>query len=147
MPSKSHEPPRFAAPWWARNPHVQTMWGKFLRRPSHTPTRMERWDTPDGDFVDLDWVDGRPDQPIVALFHGLEGCSTSHYAHALMAEVSNQGWRGAVVHFRGCGGTPNRLPRAYHSGDAVELAARLNICGSRARERDPDEPSGGCASW
>jgi len=25
------------------------------------------------------------------------------------------------VHFRGCGGTANRLPRAYHSGDSVEL--------------------------
>jgi len=25
------------------------------------------------------------------------------------------------VHFRGCSGEPNRLPRAYHSGDADEL--------------------------
>jgi predicted alpha/beta-fold hydrolase len=25
------------------------------------------------------------------------------------------------VHFRGCGGTPNRLPRAYHSGDSGEI--------------------------
>ena len=26
-----------------------------------------------------------------------------------------------MAHFRGCGGTPNRLPRAYHSGDSDEV--------------------------
>ena len=55
------------------------------------------------------------------LFHGLEGCSTSHYATALMRAVATRGWRGVVVHFRGCSGEPNRLPRAYHSGDADEI--------------------------
>jgi len=38
-----------------------------------------------------------------------------------MAEVASRGWRGVVVHFRGCGGEPNRLPRAYHSGDSAEI--------------------------
>jgi hypothetical protein len=57
----------------------------------------------------------------VVLFHGLEGSSRSHYALALMAEVARRGWRGVVVHFRGCGGEPNRLPRAYHSGDSAEI--------------------------
>jgi predicted alpha/beta-fold hydrolase len=55
------------------------------------------------------------------LFHGLEGRSESQYAHALMSEVAHAGWSGAVVHFRGCSGAPNRLPRAYHSGDSAEL--------------------------
>jgi predicted alpha/beta-fold hydrolase len=55
------------------------------------------------------------------LFHGLEGCSTSHYAHALMWRVREAGWNGAVVHFRGCSGEPNRLSRAYHSGDSAEI--------------------------
>ena len=56
--------------------------------------------------------------PLVALFHGLEGCSTSHYAKAMMHVVARHGWSG-VVHFRGCGG--EQLPRAYHSGDANEI--------------------------
>ncbi len=34
-------------------------------------------------------------------------------------------WRGVVAHFRGCGGEPNRLPRAYHSGDYAEVGAIL----------------------
>ncbi len=55
------------------------------------------------------------------LFHGLEGSSDSPYARTLMHRVASRGWRGTVVHFRGCSGEPNRLPRAYHSGDADEL--------------------------
>lgn len=82
--------------------------------------RRERWDTPDGDFIDLDWVDGGPARPLVVLFHGLEGSSRSHYARSLMRAVQAAGWRGVVVHFRGCSGEPNRLPRAYHSGDTDE---------------------------
>jgi len=38
-----------------------------------------------------------------------------------MAAVRDAGWRGVVIHFRGCSGEPNRLPRAYHSGDALEI--------------------------
>ena len=55
------------------------------------------------------------------LFHGLEGNSRSQYASALMAATRDRGWRGVVVHFRGCGGELNRLPRAYHSGDSAEI--------------------------
>jgi uncharacterized protein len=96
--------------------------------------RRERWDTPDDDFIDLDWVDQQSavsDQrsaenkvnlrPLVVLFHGLEGGSNSHYAAALMAAARDIGWRGVVVHFRGCSGEINRVRRAYHSGDSVEI--------------------------
>lgn len=83
--------------------------------------RRERWETPDGDFIDLDWVDGPPGGPLVAVFHGLEGSSRSHYAAALMQTVRERGWRGVVPHFRGCSGELNRMPRAYHSGDSAEI--------------------------
>jgi hypothetical protein len=39
-----------------------------------------------------------------------------------MRAVLRKRWRGVVVHFRGCSGEPNRLARAYHSGDADEIA-------------------------
>lgn len=83
--------------------------------------RRERWDTPDGDFVDVDFIDGMPGKPFLVLFHGLEGSSDSHYARALMAKVRALGWSGAVPHFRGCSGEMNRAPRFYHSGDAGEI--------------------------
>ena len=38
-----------------------------------------------------------------------------------MSHVARTGWHGVVVHFRGCSGEPNRLPRAYHSGDSAEI--------------------------
>jgi predicted alpha/beta-fold hydrolase len=88
------------------------------RPPSY---RRERWTTPDGDFIDLDWVDAPPGTPLVVLFHGLEGSSASHYAASLMAALRRIGWAGVVAHFRGCSGEPNRLPRAYHSGDTEEI--------------------------
>jgi predicted alpha/beta-fold hydrolase len=91
--------------------------------------RRERWEIPDGDFVDVDWLNedsgsGVRDsarKALVVLFHGLEGGSGSQYSQALMAETARSGCRGAVVHFRGCSGAANRLPRAYHSGDSAEL--------------------------
>lgn len=97
--------------------------------------RRERWDTPDGDFIDLDWVDGPPDAPLVVLFHGLEGSSKSHYALALAREISRRAWRGVFPHFRGCSGEPNRYPRAYHSGDSAEADWIL-----RRLRRETDRP-------
>ena len=85
--------------------------------------RRERWDTHDSDFIDVDFALPEPmanDAPLLVLFHGLEGDSQSHYAVAMMRWFADRGWRGLVVHFRGCSGEANRLPRAYHSGDSEE---------------------------
>src|ERR1700743_1300075 len=52
----------YRAPLWLPNRHVQTIVPSlFGRRPDIT-FRRDRWDTPDGDFIDLDWVvhDGQP---------------------------------------------------------------------------------------
>ena len=112
--------PRYLAPQWLPGGHAQTIW-PLLIKGSLPRYRRERWDTPDGDFIDLDWIDGKPGAPCVVLFHGLEGSSRSHYARRLMHAVEQRGWHGVVVHFRGCSGEPNRLPRAYHSGDSQEI--------------------------
>jgi len=110
----------YLAPPWLPGGHAQTIWPLLIKGPLPR-YRRERWDTPDGDFIDLDWIDGRPGAPCVVLFHGLEGSSRSHYARRLMHAIESRGWHGVVVHFRGCSGEPNRLPRAYHSGDSQEI--------------------------
>jgi predicted alpha/beta-fold hydrolase len=110
----------YRAPWWLPGGQLQTLYGALIDHP-RASWKRERWDTPDGDFIDVDRLPGSPCAPLVALFHGLEGSSDSHYAHALAHELAKRGWRGAVPHFRGCSGEPNRLPRAYHSGDAEEV--------------------------
>jgi predicted alpha/beta-fold hydrolase len=114
---------------------------KHLSTPGLLPMRRERWEstpggTPDGDFIDIDFLDAPAGTPLVVLFHGLEGSAHSHYARALIHAVLQRGWAGAVVHFRGCSGEPNRLPRAYHSGDATEIAwilKRMNMLAEQQR--------------
>lgn len=122
----------YRSPLWLPGAHAQTIWPSLAAPRPRVRYQRERWDTPDGDFIDLDWVrsstvsDPRTgvgtqrNQPLLAVFHGLEGDSNSHYARALMACAGAQGCDGVVIHFRGCSGEPNRLPRAYHSGDSEE---------------------------
>lgn len=119
-------PGPYRAPGWLPGGHAQTIWPYFLRRPG-VPLRRERVATSDGDFWAFDWLDApaSPGAPLVVLFHGLEGSSGSHYARALFVRLAVLGWRGVVPHFRGCADEPNRLPRAYHSGDHEEIAAML----------------------
>lgn len=111
----------YVAPAWLPGGNLQTIYGALFTPRPRVAYRRERWDTPDGDFVDVDWLDGPPEAPMVVLFHGLEGSSRSHYALALMAQARDLGWSGVVYHFRGCSGEINRLPRAYHSGDSAEI--------------------------
>ena len=111
----------FPAPRWLPGGHLQTIYPATCIAKPAVAYRRERWDAPDGDFIDIDFVDGRPGQPFLVLFHGLEGSSQSHYCRALMAAVAARGWSGAVPHFRGCSGQINRAPRFYHSGDAAEV--------------------------
>jgi predicted alpha/beta-fold hydrolase len=121
--------PEWRALRWLPGGHLQTIWpALFARRDEGPPPayRRERWVTPDGDFIDVDFADaparadGRP-APLLVLFHGLEGSSHSHYARAFAARARARGWSYAVPHFRGCSGEINLAPRAYHSGDHQEI--------------------------
>jgi predicted alpha/beta-fold hydrolase len=115
----------FRAPPWLPGGHFQTIWPALFSRRylGASPSfRRERWNTPDGDFVDVDWQGEDADAALLVLFHGLEGSSSSHYAQAFAAEARQRGWRFAVPHFRGCSGELNLGPRAYHSGDWEEVA-------------------------
>lgn len=128
----------YTAPRWLPGGHMQTIYpAKFLVTPT-VQYRRERWDTPDGDFIDVDFVDGLPDKPFVVMFHGLEGSSESHYAKALMAHITTLGWSGAVPHFRGCSGEFNLAPRFYHSGDSNEIDWILR----RLAKNRPSDASG-----
>jgi uncharacterized protein len=118
----------YRAPAWLPGGHAQTIWPALATpRLQRLPPayRRERLTTPDQDFIDVDWLDAAAGQngqtPLLVLFHGLEGSSTSHYALAFASWAAQHGWRLAVPHFRGCSGELNRAPRAYHSGDFEEV--------------------------
>ena len=112
---------QYSSPRWLPGGNLQTIYpALFIAKPK-VSFRRERWETPDQDFIDVDFVDGQPGQPMVVLFHGLEGSSDSHYSRSLMAAETARGWSGVIPHFRGCSGELNLAPRFYHSGDSGEL--------------------------
>ncbi|MDP2560817.1 hydrolase [Psychrobium sp. 1_MG-2023] len=115
-----HKPSKFKPAWWARNPHVQTIFADLLTSRNKPLGTNQRLELDDGDFVDLVWTDEINQDyqgPLVVLFHGLEGSLKSHYAYRLLKSLKQHQWPGVMMHFRGCSGEPNRLPRAYHSGE------------------------------
>ncbi|HKX42944.1 MAG TPA: alpha/beta fold hydrolase [Burkholderiaceae bacterium] len=119
---------QYRAPRWLIGGNAQTIWPVLFskRHLGAAPVfSRERWNTPDGDFVDVDWLGDDADAPLLVLFHGLEGSSASHYAQAFGHWAREHGWRYAVPHFRGCSGELNLLPRAYHSGDYEEIGWML----------------------
>jgi uncharacterized protein len=116
----------YRAPRWLIGGNAQTIWPALFSKRYHGPApsyRRERWRTPDGDFIDVDWQDdaSAASAPLLVLFHGLEGSSASHYSQAFAHWARGHGWRFCVPHFRGCSGEANLAPRAYHSGDFEEI--------------------------
>ena len=128
---------KYIAPSWLPGGNLQTIWPAVVsvralaQAPAATYQRV-RWTTSDHDFIDVDYASAAVDEtssrlnrPLLVLFHGLEGSSSSHYALAFAQVAKQNGWDYAVPHFRGCSGEINRAPRAYHSGDYEEIGWML----------------------
>ena len=80
----------------------------------------ERIDTPDGDFLDLDWAK-RCSPRVAVIAHGLEGNSKRHYILGMVHALTNRGWDAVAWNARGCSGEPNRVLRFTHSGATEDL--------------------------
>ncbi len=168
-------------PLWLPDRQSQTLFGALAAPCNRIRFVRERLNTPDGDFIDLDWnapvlglrtrrkqdpalahtaavrwmtpqdweqLKEQPhahktqatqatqaskpsQQPALVLLHGLEGSSQSRYAQSITQYFLARGWLVVVAHFRGCSGFPNRLARAYHSGDSEEITFILNAVRTR----------------
>ena len=106
--------------YFFQNPHIQTLYATFYATPKLPFLEIERFELEDGDFVDCVWYNKpskRENSPIVVLFHGLTGSVASPYILRTMEILGRRGFGVVLMHFRGCSGEPNRLPRSYHSGD------------------------------
>lgn len=127
----------FRPPWWARNAHVQTLVSALSRTPEPQITEHERFELPDGDFIQLSWAQRpAPGRPLLVLLHGLEGGLGSAYIRRMLAACRAADQAVVVHHHRGCGADQNRLPRAYHSGDSGDIALVLQAL----RQRYPGHP-------
>lgn len=136
---------RFRPARWLPGAHLQTLWGRLVRRGPTIEYRREAWETPDGDEVALDRVDGPDGSPILIGLHGLEGGSTSLYMQGMMRRAAALGWRGIAMNFRTCAAPPggdrgawtmNRAERMYHSGETSDLDGLVR----RTREEAPGAP-------
>ena len=137
-------PGGFRSAGWLPGPHLQTVWGRLARSRRQVPMRRETLETPDGDDLVVDHVEGPAGTPRVIVLHGLEGSSNSVYAQGLLLEIRRRGWRGAAMNFRSCARDPgdlsrmlpNRRPRLYHSGETEDL----DFLARTLAARDPEAP-------
>ena len=121
----------FRPAWWCPGPHLQTVWRRLWGEIPSVPLRRERWETPDHDFLDLDFLDpaavplseekGPGKAPIVLFLHGLEGSSRAKYILGMLRTIQSLGWKGIALNFRSCSGEMNRQRRFYHSGETTDL--------------------------
>ena len=121
---------------WMRGRHAQTVFGTLFRPGPPVPLRRERWELSDGDFLDVDRLDGPAAAPLVIILHGLEGSSSSHYVRGLLSQARRRGWRAMALNFRSCSGEINRLLRSYHSGETGDLGEAVR----RARAESETAP-------
>jgi uncharacterized protein len=116
----------FRPAWGTRSPHAQTIIANLARSKNGIYFHRQRLNTPDGDFVDLDfayikrfrwlWRNlGKP-APIVLVLHGLEGSARRSYTCELYRQLATWGIRAIGLNFRSCSGELNRTTRMYHSG-------------------------------
>lgn len=134
----------FHSAWWLPSPHLQTVWGRLSRDRRQVAFRRESLETPDGDELVLDHVEGPAGSPRVLVLHGLEGSSNSVYVQGLLEAAASRGFRGTALNFRSCARDPadlsrmlpNRRPRLYHSGETSDL----DFVARTLRAREPAAP-------
>ena len=80
-------------PWGMANGHLQTIFPALFRRVPLVTRERERIETPDGDFLDLDWNQEASSSRLAILSHGLEGGSRNAYMQGMAAALRRAGWR------------------------------------------------------
>ena len=112
--------PEYRPPPGLASPHLQTVIPSLFRKVKGVHYHRETIDTPDGDFLDLDWsrVGGRR---LVIVSHGMEGNSHRAYVLGMVRAFNRRGWDALAWNFRGCSGRMNRKPQFYHSGASNDL--------------------------
>lgn len=138
--------PPYAPARWIPGANAMTVFASVARPFPRPPGRRERWELPDGDFVDVDRFaslaggvpadPAGPEAPVLVICHGLEGSSRAPYVRGLVALALRRGLSALALNFRGCSGEPNRLARNYHSGETGDLAT---VVGRLVAER-PGRP-------
>ena len=115
-------PSDYKAPRRLFNRHIETIIPAGLRKVKPVKAlRRDRVNTPDGDFLDVDWVKDQNDR-VVIISHGLEGNSRRPYMIGMINAMTSAKWDVCAWNYRGCSEEMNVAPRLYHSGATDDLA-------------------------
>lgn len=96
------------------------MYPALLRSVVSPPYTRERINTPDGDFLDLDWCQN-DNSHLVIICHGLEGNSQRTYVTGMARIFGVNNFDILAWNYRGCSGETNLKPYSYHSGATYDL--------------------------
>lgn len=119
------EIPDYTRPKLLFNRHFETIIPGLFRKVSELHYTRERINTPDGDFLDLDWHQNGQKR-LVVVSHGLEGDSNRPYVQGMVRAFGQNEWDVLAWNYRGCSGEMNRLPVFYHSGATHDLETVIN---------------------
>ncbi len=119
MPLIPHSTYRIS--WPFTNAHINTIYPSLFRRTPDLLYQRETIDTPDGDFLDLDWLKDGNDKLLIGM-HGLEGDTQRHYLKGLFRYFHTRDWDTLGVNFRSCSGRVNDRLRMYNMGESHDLS-------------------------
>lgn len=115
------------------SPHAQTIYATIARSSRVSGVVEERWELPDGDFVDVSVLHASATAPHVLVLHGLESSASAGYIAATLREIKQRGWGAFAMNFRSCGTEMNRKPRSYHAGETGDATTVLRMIRTRVR--------------
>ncbi|HET9054214.1 MAG TPA: alpha/beta fold hydrolase, partial [Cyclobacteriaceae bacterium] len=121
----------YSRPFFLFNAHLETIFPSQFRKVKLRPYHRERIDTPDNDFLDLDWLT-QGAKKLVILSHGLEGDTTRGYIKGMAKALYEAGYDVLAWNYRGCSGELNKALRFYHSGATDDLATIIKYAESRS---------------
>jgi predicted alpha/beta-fold hydrolase len=123
----------YKAPWGFFNGHLQTIYAFAFRKVNAPNYSRERIATPDGDFLDLDWINTKSNKCVI-ISHGLEASSNATYVKAMSNYFSKNTFTTCAWNFRGCSGEMNKKFPFYHIGDTNDLETVINHVAKRFSE-------------
>lgn len=89
------------------------------------PYQRERINTPDDDFLDIDWLKQKSTKLII-ISHGLEGNTQRSYIKGMARAGYGNGYDILAWNYRGCSEELNKKLRFYHSGATDDLAVVID---------------------
>ena len=123
MPLIKHS--QYIAPAEFSNGLELTAHPSIARQTPIVANKRERIETPDNDFLDLDWAHSH-ESKLAIITHGLESSSSDHYVKGMVQALHRRDWNVLAWNFRSCSGEINRRLESYHGGFIQDLQTVLD---------------------